>query len=184
MSPILGIFASQGRVASNSYESIATVTVGAGGASTVDFTSIPSTFKHLQVRILSSIPSTTASGTFRVGNGSIDTGSNYATHYIYGNGGGTLAAGAEPNVSYMYALGGTNSSTIFSSSIVDILDYTNTNKYKTIRVLYGFDRNGSGDVVFTSGLWQNTAAITNLRFIPPTGNIGQYSSFALYGIRG
>ena len=187
MSPILGIFASQisGRLTpTTGFVSISTVTVGAGGSSAVDFTNIPSVYKHLQVRILSSSPSSSGSGTFRAGNGSIDTGNNYATHYIYGGGGGPLAAGADTSVSFMYALGGTNSSTIFSSSIIDILDYTNTNKNKTFRTTYGFDRNGSGDIVFASGLWQNTAAITNLRFVSLAGNIGQFSSFALYGIQG
>ena len=35
-----------------SYESIATVTVGAGGSSSISFTSIPSTYKHLQIRAI------------------------------------------------------------------------------------------------------------------------------------
>jgi hypothetical protein len=50
--PILGIIASSKLTVSNSYESIATTTVGSGGSATVTFSSIPATYKHLQVRTL------------------------------------------------------------------------------------------------------------------------------------
>jgi hypothetical protein len=70
--------------------------------------------------------------------------------------------------------------------IFDILDYTNTNKYKTVRMLGGVDFNGSGEVDFMSGLWLNTSAITRIDFLPSyqSTQFQQYSSFALYGIRG
>jgi hypothetical protein len=45
------------------------------------------------------------------------------------------------------------------------------------------DNNGSGDVGIFSGLWMKTSAVTSLEFFSNGGNIGQYSSFALYGIK-
>ena len=53
MAPILGIWASQNYSRysiTGSYESIATVTVGSGGSSYIEFTSIPGTYTHLQIR--------------------------------------------------------------------------------------------------------------------------------------
>jgi hypothetical protein len=63
-----------------------------------------------------------------------------------------------------------------------ILDYANTNKYKTLRGLSGADNNGSGEIRFWSGLWQSTNAITSIKFFGNNGNWQQYSHFALYGV--
>jgi hypothetical protein len=78
----------------------------------------------------------------------------------------------------------TAGASMFSGEVIDILDYANTNKYKTTRLINGRDQNGSGFIWFNSGLWQNTNAITSLTFTAQNGNYAQYSSFALYGIKG
>jgi hypothetical protein len=65
---------------------------------------------------------------------------------------------------------------------LDILDYKDTNKYKTVRDLSGLDANGSGGVEFGSGLWMNTAAINTLK-VYAIGNLVQYTQFALYGVK-
>lgn len=185
MSPILGIFASQGRVASTSYESISTTTVGAGGSSFVEFTSIPNTYKHLQVRMLTR-GSISATGTNVNVQFNSDTGNNYITHWLDGN--GTTALGENSgttNLIYLgYGSGANASANVFGSSVWDILDYTNTNKATTCRSLCGFDNNGSGFVALISGLWTSTAAVTSLKISPNSGTFSQYSSFALYGIKG
>jgi hypothetical protein len=72
----------------------------------------------------------------------------------------------------------------FSELIIDILDYTNTNKYKTVRTLYGFDSNGAGYVGLNSTLVPQTAATNQIDIGELTANFGQYTSFALYGIKG
>jgi hypothetical protein len=74
-------------------------------------------------------------------------------------------------------------SSVFAANVIDILDYANTNKYKTTRSFSGADNNGSGFVQFMSGLWMNTAAITSITILPNSDNFAQYSSFALYGIK-
>jgi hypothetical protein len=73
---------------------------------------------------------------------------------------------------------------IFGTAVFDLLDYTNTSKYKTTRSLTGHDKNGSGLIVLYSGLWLNTAAVTSITVLPNTGNFNQYTSAALYGIKG
>jgi hypothetical protein len=71
---------------------------------------------------------------------------------------------------------------MFGALVIDILDYTNTNKNTTIRSLGGYDANGSGYLQLESMLWNNTAAINQI--VLGTGGWAQYSSFALYGIKG
>jgi hypothetical protein len=167
------------------YESIATVTVGSGGAANIEFTSIPSTYQHLQIR---GIGRSTRSATIddlgiRVNS---DTGSNYAYHLLRGDGTSVIAAaGATQTTGYAGRIAAsTATSSVFGVAIIDILDYTNTNKYKTIRSLGSSDNNGNGNVEFGSTLWMNTNAITSILLYPPTYNFSQYSSFALYGIKG
>lgn len=176
----------------SSFDSIATVTVGAGGASSITFSSIPSTYTHLQLRILSrSNGNDTENNATMTFNG--DTGNNYVGwHYIYGNG-STVNANTSGTTAYIIAdrnamnLAGAN---MFSACIIDILDYANTNKYKTTKRFSGVElntTNGASSVWFTSGLWMNTNAITSLTITPSASfspnNYVQYSSFALYGIK-
>jgi len=183
LSPILGIWASQNypRI-TNSYESIATVTVGSGGQAAGSFTSIPSTFKHLQIRVLAK---TNSNGNIKITfNG--DTTGNYNTHVLYGTG---SAAGAgvtglsDTGIFGVDQYWGTNS-IYFTGAVIDVLDYQNTNKYKVTRTLGGNNTNGGNeDICLISGLWRSTSAITQID-LTGSSNISQYSSFALYGIRG
>ena len=70
-------------------------------------------------------------------------------------------------------------------NLCDILDYKSTSKFKTTRSLGGFDNNGSGIVHFTSGLWRSTNAVSSIKLYPQQGGIfAQYTSIALYGIKG
>jgi hypothetical protein len=182
--PILGIIASSKLTAvPNSYESIATVTVGSGGQSDITFSSIPSGFKHLQIRGISNA-SSFADETVRAQfNG--DTGSNYSWHTLYGSGTGAFSDFNGVSSTYVGNFARTgDSSSIFGASIVDILDYDNTNKYKTVRSLAGQDSNGSGIIWLSSASWRNTNAITSIKIFPATGSFEQYTQFALYGIKG
>ena len=186
--PNLGIIASSksGKLASLDYESIATVTVSSP-VSSISFTSIPSTYKHLQIRsIARGTVAQAEMQTFYQFNS--DTGSNYAYHLLRGNGSATFsdqlnsttAASAQIRYSAASATSG-----IFGVGVTDILDYSNTTTNKTVRNLGGVDANGSGQVYFTSGLWQSTTAITSIYIgINDGGNFAQYTQFALYGIKG
>jgi hypothetical protein len=170
----------------NSYESIATVTVGSGGQSIVSFTSIPSTFKHLQLRCLARTTGTVDNDVALLTFNS-DTGTNYSAHDLRGNG-GVMAAGSYPSQTSMYLqrfAGGNQTSGRFGVVIADILDYANTSKYKTLRDIGGYDFNGTGNIYLASGLWMNTNAITSMSMTPAQGGVwAQYTQFALYGIKG
>ena len=173
----------------SSFESIQTFTVGSGGSSSISFTSIPSTYKHLQVRAFAQDNRATyGDDNMRLVINS-DSGSNYAYHWMLGNGSSTAAL-ATASAAYMLAGNtGTSVGGSFASSVIDILDYTNISKNKTIRYLTGVDLNGTvagygGNAKLGSGLWMSTSAITTLTFTPnDASNFTQYSSFALYGVK-
>jgi hypothetical protein len=184
---LIGIIASSGGVVASDYESISTITVGSGGASNITFSSIPSTYTHLQIRSIAR--GTVAQGemqTFYRFNS--DSGSNYAFHLLRGNGSGVFSDGgasaSQTSAATRYSAANAASG-IFGVGITDILDYANTSKNKTVRNLGGVDANGSGQVYFTSGLWMNTSAITSITIgINDGGSFAEYSQFALYGIKG
>ena len=186
MSPILGIYASQisGHLfnfPANSYESISTVTVGSGGSSTVTFSSIPSTYTHLQIR---SLNQTGANAVIRFNSDS--SGTNYRAHYIEGDG-ANISSGSVQAGGYDggYAIVGKGTvSNMFGAAVIDILDYTNTNKYKVTRGVTGIGQNGSGYLDYVSSVWISTSAISSITFASVGASFSQYSSFALYGIKG
>jgi len=188
--PILGI------VASSNYQRVAPdtgamfplgmVQVGSGGSASISFTSIPATYKHLQVRAIvrSSTTGNDAWVTYAL-NGDTTT-SNYGNHYLFGTGTSVIAAynsGTDGNL-VARAMGSASGATdVFAPNIIDILDYANTNKYKVVRTLSGQDNNGSRNLVgLTSNLWSNTAAINSITF-NTANNFQQYTQFALYGIK-
>jgi hypothetical protein len=173
------------------FESIATVTVGSGGTPSITFNSIPATYTHLQIRaIAKNSEDANASGYLLVQfNG--DTASNYSRHNLYGSGATTFSDGAASttfiNGGYGVPRAGVNAANMFAGYIIDILDYANTNKYKTTRSLGGSDQNNTNTtyISLNSGNWRSTSAVTSITITASVGfNHTQYSSFALYGIKG
>ncbi len=169
------------------YESIATVTVGSGGSSTITFSSIPSTYTHLQLRAISRKSSAGGGDGIFIRFNS-DSGSNYSLHQIDGDGSTASAygAGSQTQMNPTATATSSQSANIFGAQIWDILDYANTNKNKTMRLMNGYDNNGSsnaGKIRYGSGLWMNTNAITQIAITGNGDNFAQYSQFALYGVK-
>lgn len=160
------------------YESIATVTPTSG--TSITFSSIPQTFKHLQIR--GTIKASGSDNLYLRFNG--DTGANYTGHQVYGDGTGA-GAGVAYNMWYVA------SGTVPGVGVLDILDYTNTNKLKVYRSLGGSDSNGGGYVLYRSGLWfaagngvtSNAITQIDILFAGATA-FSAGSHIALYGIRG
>ena len=190
--PILGIMASA--ISGNlwapgkDFDSIAgTVTVGGAGASSVTFSSIPATYKHLQVRYIAR--SDNAANTLNLNMiHNSDTGSNYSWHRVFGNGTTAGAGGGGSTTVEIISQvpGATNASNIFGTGIVNIFDYTNTSKYKTSRTLGGYEENtGAGAAIqLFSGCWYSTTAVNSLTFtLSSSSNFVQYSQIALYGVK-
>lgn len=171
----------------SSYESIATSIVGAGGTNTVTFSSIPSTYKHLQIRAILKNGRTSAgtSPMYFTFNG--DSTSSYASHLLYGSGSTAYAeaASTQTRMFSAYAIGiASGYDNVFSGLVVDVLDYAVTTKNKTLRTLFGTSLNNEQlDVGLGSGLYYKTDAITSISITSPSTPLQQYSHFALYGIK-
>jgi hypothetical protein len=199
--PILGTVASQfsGKpFSSPAFESIATVTGESG--QTFTFSNIPQTFIHLQLRAISrvSLANYTFSGySMRVGNGSVDTGNNYSNHRIYTSGNGSVAADSSANTGSLDGPFFTANNAVannVAATVLDILDYNSTNKYKTIKMLAAFDNSASGDsgpsansiafISYGSGAWRSTSAIDTISFSMGGSAQNSVQHFALYGIKG
>jgi hypothetical protein len=175
----------------NGFVSIATQTVGAGGASSITFTGIPASWKHLQLRVTARCSATGGANNdinFTFNN---DNGNNYSRHRLYGAN-GTAGTSGVASSSFAGTEIGVIPSTdmtanVFGIGIIDILDYTNTNKYKPVKILSGVNDNtgtGTTRLAISSSSWNSTSAINSITVFTSSYNYLQYSTFALYGIQG
>jgi len=184
--PIFGVTASSNMTTKLSdFYQIATTTLGSAQSS-ITFSSIPQDYTHLQIRGIARSSNATDGDYFYVQFNS-DTGNNYTYHLLNGTGDTTpnsAAATAQAGAGAPRFSAGSNTANVFGVVIIDVLDYTNTNKNKTVRTIGGFDGNGTGISRITSGVWLNTAAISSIVIKSGNaGNLTQYSSFQLYGVK-
>lgn len=179
---IPGVLASSFPRVSGAFESIATATPN---GTDVVFSNIPSTFRHLQLRVLGRTTFATNSWDLWLQFNN-DNGNNYTYHHLSGDGSAMLVGGfVSQNLIRIGDITGSNiASNIFGVSICDIADYATTNKNKTVRSISGYDANGSGILSLKSSVWLNTSAITSIRVSTANGSFASGSSIALYGIKG
>jgi len=176
-------------VTPSSFESIATATVSNSTTSSITFSSIPSTYQHLQIRYFVRGDRGNAQdwSLMRI-NG--DTGNNYVYHSLYANSAsvyGANSGGVQSSIELPRGAGDTAAANNFGAGIVDIHDYANTSKNKTVRIYGGtLNSNTSQYINLQSGLWLSTSAISSISILEGGG--GTYfisgSTFALYGIKG
>jgi hypothetical protein len=185
---ILGITGQ--KVLPSSYESIASATVSSN-QTTITFSSIPSTYKHLQIRALNKTTNTASAPQYIYMKLNQDsTAANYAWHQLEGNGSAASATAGTNNGQCYFANGALSSSAtfanMFAALIIDIHDYTSTTKNKTIRAFMGINTNIASNnyrLSLESNLWINTAAVDRLDFT----NDDQFAVgtvISLYGIKG
>jgi len=186
MSPLLTTFAadgisafgfSRGVASAGAYELI-TTTILSSATNTIEFASISSTYKHLQIR---AIAHKSVDDIFNVYLNAGDKTSS--THRLYGDGGGTASSAWTSQSGFFYGPQMTNLSNVWSPMIMDFLDYGSTTKNKTVRSFAGY-AGSSSKVQLFSGMSQETAAISTITFIAPSGNFDIGSRFSLYGIKG
>ena len=196
MTPLLtGVFASQisGHLTppytlTGNYDALGTVTVPSGGLSSITFAGIPQTgYSHLQIRCIVRQTQAVANTYGKLRYNGDSSSSKYTLHDLYGSGSSAGAYGegsGSINGSYLIAgASGTTGANVFGASVVDILDYTNTNKNKVGRGFTGFDNNGSGYVFLKSSTWLDTSAINSIQILQDSGDFTEYSQFALYGVK-
>jgi hypothetical protein len=162
-------------VTPSSFYNIATLTPS--GSGDVTFSSIPQTYKSLQLRVVN-MSSTFGNNIGIYFNGNFAT--NYTGHSLSGDG-TTASASGGINRYYIYVDTAASQSTYPVVSITDIIDYSSTSKYKVARIFGGGDKNGAYSAVnLSSGMWLSTSAITSITIT--SGVFASGSSIALYGV--
>jgi len=156
-----------------SISKLAEVTVGAGGASSIDFTSIPGTYTDLMV-VMSIRNNNTSAFTDIRFNGS--TGSGI---FIYGNGASATSLNVSAN--YVVATSAYTANT-FGNATVYIPNYASTTTNKSFSIDAVSENNSTTAYQsLTAGIWSNTAAINQITLGAANG-VAQYSSATLYGV--
>jgi len=182
MSPIpLGILAVAGSAPAGAYELIQTQVLSSS-ASSVTFSSIPQTYKHLQVRLISQNDNSASTNAFLRINS--DSGSNYAWHYLSANGSSVSSSAAASQSSVLFNSQSNGTANAFGSSVIDVLDYSAITKNKTVRI--ATSRSAPfNNIGLWSGLWADTSAVTALSFANTNStSFVAGSRFSLYGIKG
>jgi len=165
---------------------IAKQTIGSGGAASVSFSNIPQTFTDLKILISAR---TLRTGTdvgdeiFVQFNG--DTGNNYTTRMIEGDGSGTRSAGYSSQPKLIYSVAPTDNATAntFGNAEYYIPNYTSTSSTKSVSYDAVMENNATLSYSYlNAGLWSATpAAITSIT-LTAIGTWVEFSEFALYGI--
>ena len=163
--------------AGNTYEAIATQTLGSAAAS-VTFSSIPGTYTDLVLIV--NTGDTTNAGIYMQFNG--DTATNYSYTRLTGNG-STVTSQRSSNTAKTLVMGASISvpSTVTGMFMLNIMNYANTTTYKTT---IGNESAAASGFVAKAFLWRSTAAISSILLADDGGNILAGSTFSLYGIKG
>ena len=168
----------------NTYELIASQTVGVLGATSITFSSIANTWTDL--KLVSSTRSTVTSNNFYLGQFNGDSGtSNYRTIILQGDGSSasSISRTSDAGIWAGQSDQSTTTANTFSNNEMYIPNYTSSN-YKSISVDSVLENNATTTYSdLNAGLWLSTAAITQKSLVPSVGNFAQYSSFYLYGIK-
>lgn len=165
----------------NTFVALATVTVGAGGASSISFTSIPQTYTDLVIKI-SARGTDTFGNAGHVGyvkpNGST---SNLTRRILFGSG---SSAGSDTGTDWAFYVDPSDyTSSTFGNTEVYIPNYTSSNNKSASFDSVSENNATAAYSMLSAGLWSNSAAITSLTLSLAAGNFAQYSTATLYGIK-
>ena len=159
------------------YDKIATTTL-AVGATTINLTSIPATYTDLRLVIVQ----TNGAGNYVQLQYNGDTGSNYSTTYLGGNGATATSGRVTSSTSVRTSLNAYSSTTVPCFTTADIFSYAGST-YKTCLTTESWDLNGTGENSYNASLWQSTAAITSILIKQNGGgNFDIGATATLYGI--
>jgi hypothetical protein len=163
----------------NTFTLIASSTVGAGGASTIDFTSIPSTYTDLLVKLSTREPNQD----FVLCQFNNDTGANYSSRFVRGNG-STTASATSTSLRVGVSASTSGTANTFSNCEFYVPNYAGSNQ-KSVSTDATDEVNATANYMFLSaGLWTGTSAITSIKlFSNAAANFVQYSTAYLYGIK-
>jgi hypothetical protein len=169
------------------YNKIASVTVGAGGAANIEFTSIPGTYTDLVVK--TSIRNTASNGydNVQVSFNGAPSGTSYSARNLtdYVTAVISQSSTSASSFLYLYSSGANATASTFANSELYLPNYAGSSN-KSISADSATEANSSSAFTSTraiaAGLWAETSAITSLRLTPSSGNFAEFSTATLYGI--
>lgn len=180
----LGILSAAGVSGFSSDFELITTAFGTGSSGVITFTSIPQDYKHLQIRYTAKNSSTATQMNITM-NGI--TSGVYIRHSLLGNGTGaatsTASSTSQTSIQLVESMANSTTANAVNAGVIDILDYTSTTKNKTIRAFYGMVDNITR-VYISSGLYNQTTAVSSITLTASANNFASLSRFSLYGIRG
>ena len=180
---LLGILNSQaaGAGGAGAYDLLETQVL-ASSASSVTFTGLGSysDYKHLQLRVTARGDSGSVPNQWLEFNGDT-TSSNYKYHALTGSGSSVISFSGSPMFLHELPNPGETSG-IYASKVIDILDFSSTTKNTTVGTAVGINASFNR-ITLTSGLWINTNAVTSINTYPSSGNFITGSRFSLYGVK-
>lgn len=176
----VGILASAG--GGFDYELITTV-AGTGSSGTITLSSIPQGYSHLQLRIALVLTSDAGSQMLMRMNGV--TTASYSQHRLFGTGSSLASQGFDPGITSIQLSGGFGGmSTNPTVGIIELYDYANTSRNKTVRAFTGSRTpGGSFENNLSSGAFISTAAVNSLTLLASSGNFAASTRISLYGIK-
>ena len=166
------------------YEAIATVTVGSGGAANIDFQNIASTYTDISINLSARVDAANGVAQIYFNN---STASDKLWRRLYGDGSSAVSDSSNGTSSYVRPIGINRSdqtASTFGNMSIYIPNYASSSTYKSVSV-DGVNENNAtfAEAAFAAGLWQSNSAITRVTIIPSSGNFVQYSTATLYGIK-
>jgi len=166
----------------NTFELIASSTVGSGGAASIEFTSIPATYTDLCLK-LSGRTSSTGSIYEWVYIKFNSSTTGYSYRLLQGNGGNGFGSYSGTSQYSGDIPDGTATASTFGNYEIYIPNYAgSTNKSFSVDAVT--ENNGTLAIEdLVAGLWSNTAAITAVNFTPRNGSFVQFSTAYLYGVK-
>lgn len=167
----------------NTYTLIEKIVVGAAGASSIEFTSIPQTYTDLVIKYAlrgdAGAISRSVYVTFN------NNTSSYSDRYLQGDGSSASSGSNSGGTTKLYAgecTASTATSNTFGNQELYIPNYTGSNN-KSVSIDAVAETNATTQYMsLVASLWSNSAAITSIKLVPGTGNFVQYSTAYLYGV--
>jgi hypothetical protein len=168
------------------FTKIASVTVGSGGAATIDFTSIPSTYTDLQLFVSARFNASLDAGTgaafckmtFNA------SASNYSNRFLTGDG-STVGSNNNTNPPNFPAAGTNQTSNTFGNTSIYIPNYAGSNNKSISLDVVNENNATTAYAVLRASLWSDNSAITSIKLeeLATGANFLQYSTATLYGIK-
>jgi hypothetical protein len=163
----------------NTFELIASSTVGSGGAASIDFTSIASTYTDLVLKV--STRSNTAAALTAVNLSLNSSTASFTAKFLLGTGSAAVSGSQARFTGHADAA--TATSNTFQNGEIYIPNYAGSNYKSYSADSVQEDNTTAAYASLIAGLWSNTAAITSVTLTPDAGSFVQYSTAYLYGVK-